>query len=379
MMELNPHPVRPRKKESTVPTGNVMKTIFAYDYQTSFYLITFLVIISVTPQTLADPPALIRSAANVQWTPKLCELDPLPDHQVSFRIGGVEQCRWHFGNQYPRPFFYPLNGPTGQPLTRMGHPGAENHDHHRSVWFASHDIDGHDFWSENGGTQIRQKHWYRYRDGDDEAIMASKLGWYDAAGRERMEQDLAVAIIPLADNQYALELQIDLRPGAGLESVELGKTNFGILAVRVAKSISAHFGSGRLTNSNGDQGEPAIFGKRAKWVDYSGPVAVGTGDDRQVTIQGITYMDHPQNPSYPSHWHVRDDGWMCASCCFENALGVTRESDLRLRYLLLVHDGAYNENLAGQVHQAFIDRPGLTIRKATKTEPHRQYEVERTQ
>ena len=62
-----------------------------------------------------------------------CELLPLAEHQVSMRIDGVEKTRWHFGSEYPRPFFYPLNGPSGVSLTRMGHPGAHNHEHHRSV------------------------------------------------------------------------------------------------------------------------------------------------------------------------------------------------------------------------------------------------------
>ena len=44
-------------------------------------------------------------------TPR-CTLLPLPDHQVSFRVSGVERLRWHFGPHYPRPFFYPLVGPA---------------------------------------------------------------------------------------------------------------------------------------------------------------------------------------------------------------------------------------------------------------------------
>src|SRR5438874_232420 len=68
-----------------------------------------------------------------------------------------------------------------------------------------------------------------------------------------------------------------------------GKTNFGFLAVRVAKNLSEHFGGGVLTNSEGAKSEPAIFGKQAKWMDYSGPVPNGH-------TEGITYFDHPTNP-----------------------------------------------------------------------------------
>ena len=77
-----------------------------------------------------------------------CRILPLPDSQTSFQIDGHERLRWHSGESYPRPFFYPLLGPTGSPLTRMGHPGAPNHDHHRSIWFAHHKVLGIDFWSD---------------------------------------------------------------------------------------------------------------------------------------------------------------------------------------------------------------------------------------
>src|SRR5205823_1710087 len=81
------------------------------------------------------------------------------------------------------------------------------------------------------------------------------------------------------------------RPTA--EALEFGKTNFGFLAVRVAKNLSAHFGGGTITGSAGDRGEPAIFGKRARWVDYGGPVPNGE-------VEGSTYSDHPFNPGHPA-------------------------------------------------------------------------------
>jgi hypothetical protein len=65
-----------------------------------------------------------------------CQVVPLPGKQVAIGIDGRECLRWHGGDGAPRPFFFPLIGPSGLPLTRMGHPGAPNHDHHRSIWFA---------------------------------------------------------------------------------------------------------------------------------------------------------------------------------------------------------------------------------------------------
>src|SRR5215207_1190591 len=202
-------------------------------------------------------------------TPR-CTILPLPDHRVSFRIGRAERLRWHYGPQYPRPFFYPLIGPaSGESLTRMGHPGAPDHDHHRSVWFAHEKVSGVNFWSDQTRARVRQKEWLAYQDGDAEAVMAVRLGWADGHDpKDLLEQDLFAAAAPGPDRETFLELQTTFRPTAN--QLEFGKTNFGFLAVRVAKAISAFFGGGTLTNSDGAAGEPAIFGKPARWVDYSG-------------------------------------------------------------------------------------------------------------
>ncbi len=258
----------------------------------------------------------------------------------------------------------------------MGHPGAPNHDHHRSIWFAHKDVDGLDFWSMDQKTRIRQKGWYGYGDGPDECVMATSLGWYDGEGREVMEQDLVVALQPLPEEEHALEIQITLRPGEGRSKVVLGKTNFGLFAVRVAKSVSVHFGGGKLSSSEGGEGEPAIYGRPARWVDYSGPVVVGEGSDRRAEVEGITFFDHPDNPRYPTTWHVRSDGWMGAAFCLNGSYEVTAEQPLVLRYLLHAHRGSCEPTTAEQLHEDFATRPEYEIRKSSQ--PHRQFEVVRT-
>lgn len=310
------------------------------------------------------------------FAPTRCEIIPLADHQVSFQVQGVEQLRWHHGSQYSRPFFYPLNGPSGKTLTRIGHPGAANHDHHRSVWFAHHDVNGFDFWSENGKTQIRQKLWHAYRDGDDEAIMANQLGWFDPEGNELMEQDIVTALIPQPNDEYLVEFQITSRPAKNVKSITLNKTNFGFLAIRVAKTISAFFGGGTISSSEGWAGEAEIFGKASRWVDYSGPVVFGHGPNRRTAIEGITCFDHPGNANNPAKWHVREDGWMGASVCRDQSHVVTHEKPLVLRYLLHVHSDPYVQARAETIHSAFAKRQGFEIEQRKRK--HRHYEVRRT-
>jgi Family of unknown function (DUF6807) len=296
-----------------------------------------------------------------------CEVVPLPDAQASFRIDGVERLRWHFGDSYPRPFFYPLIGPSGAPLTRMGHPGAPDHDHHRSIWFAHEKVLGINFWGDRTPARIRQKSWLCYQDGKDEAVIAVLLGWYDGHDpRELLEQELIVGVRPKPDNETFVELQSTFKPTA--ESLEFGKTNFGFLAVRVAKSISEHFGAGKLTNSEGSTGEPALFGKPAKWVDYSGPV-------RKDETEGITYFDHPANPNHPNAWHVREDGWMGCSVCLNGPITTTRQQPLRLRYLLHAHRGSIHAERAAEVFKEFASLGRYEVTKANVK--HTQFAVRR--
>ena len=306
-----------------------------------------------------------------------CEVIPLADHQVSFQVDGVEKLRWHYGTQYPRPFFFPFNGPSGVSLTRMGHPGAQNHDHHRSVWFAHHSVNGTNYWADSSEARIRQNFWFRYRDGKDEAVMAAQLGWFDESDTQVMLQDFVVALLPLPNNEHAVEFQIALRPPESVAEVTLDKTNFGLLAVRVSKTLSAVFGGGKLSDSEGNVTEKQIFGKQARWVDYSGPVVVGQRDSRHVVSEGITYFDHPNNPRYPTHWHVRQDGWMGASYGMMAAQKIDPQNPLILRYLLHAHSGTYDAEQAEAIHEQFAARSGFEIRKPLPGESHRQYEVQR--
>lgn len=297
-----------------------------------------------------------------------CALLPLPDHKVGFQVDGHERLRWHFGPQYPRPFFYPCVGPaSGLSLTRMGHPGDAGHDHHRSIWFAHEKVSGVNFWSDTTTARVRQKQWLAYHDGDAEAVMAVRLGWTDGHDpKDLLEQDVFAAVIPGPERETLVEIQTVLRPVA--ERLEFGKTNFGFLAVRVAKAISEFFGGGVLTNSAGATGEPAIFGKPAAWVDYSGEQPGGHKE-------GITYFDHPSNPGHPTVWHVREDGWMGASACFAGPLTTTRVEPLTLRYLLHAHRGPLDPKRADEEFRAFRKRSGFELVKAPAK--HTTYGVRR--
>ncbi|XZE52179.1 PmoA family protein [Planctomycetaceae bacterium SH139] len=331
----------------------------------------------VPPSLWAQNPATPDPA---QTTPPRCEIIPLADHRFEMRIDGQLRTVWHFPHDVPRPFLFPLIGPSGQSVTRMGHPGAPDHDHHRSVWFAHYKVDGFDFWSENGGTKIIQNQWYALEDGDDAARLAFQLHWLAPDDQTLLWQDVILELQPASAageerSGWQLEIQTTLRPAAERSQVTLQKTNFGLLAVRVSKSLSAAFGQGLLTADDGQTGEPSLFGKPHRWVDYSGASASGEGQSRSWFAEGITYFDHPSNPGFPNAWHVRQDGWMCTSPTLAGDLVVTAEQPLTLRYLLRVHADRYDAVSAERVFQQFADSARFELAKSKR--PHTRYEINR--
>lgn len=301
-----------------------------------------------------------------------CQVVPLPDDQISMTVEGRELTRWHFGARYPRPFFYPVIGPGGSTLTRMGHPGDPSHDHHRSVWFAHEKVSGVDFWSDRTTSQIRQLEWLAFAGGEDEAVMVVRLGWFDGHDpQELMVQELVAAVRPSEEpGAWQIELQSSFTPRA--ETLELGQTNFGMIAVRVAESVSAYFGGGTITGADGSVGEPALFGQPNRWMDYSGPVRRADGS---IGIEGLTLHDHPSNVNHPSKWHVREDGWMGPSVCRDAAVMTTRGTPLVLRSLLEVHAGEVVAERAEKTSGEFSQRAGFVVERSRRK--HRRYEVGR--
>jgi hypothetical protein len=269
------------------------------------------------------------------WQPKpvpQVQAVPEPYHQVSFQRAGKELARYHFGPDLRRPFVYPLIGPSGRALTRMGHPhDAESHSHHNSAWVAHHDVDGVSFWDDRGKGRILHRTLDRLEDGRDSAAVLTTSDWVDDQGRVLLRERRRTAVVLLADQERFL--LVDLQLAADTKPATLGKTPFGLFAVRMAKSLGVNDGGGMIRNSVGGMNEKGVFWKPARWMDYSGAVADGV-------IEGITLMDHPANPNHPSVFHVRDDGWMGSSLTFDAPRVIEPGKPLALRYALYVHRGA---------------------------------------
>jgi hypothetical protein len=271
----------------------------------------------LSPAEAADP----KPVPHVQALPQ-------PHAQVSFQRDGVEFARYHYGADGNRPFVFPIIGPSGLSLTRMGHPhDPQTHSHHNSVWLSHQFVNGANFW-EDGAAHIVHQRMSRIEDGDDSALIEVENAWIDKAGVPQMHELRRTKVQLLADGEWLLFIDTQLE--ARKAPVELGQTAFGMMAVRMAKTIGVHDGGGTIRNSEGGVDEKEVFRKPARWCDYSGPILTGVNE-------GITLMDHPSNLNHPVPFHVRDDGWMGASLTFAGPHTIAVGEPLRLRYALYIH------------------------------------------
>src|ERR1043166_5076877 len=99
---------------------------------------------ALTPLWVLAGPAGTQPKA----APKM-QAVPQPGDEVSFQRDGEEIARYHFGSTLRRPFVFPIVGPSGRALTRMGHPhDPVGHSHHNSFWVAHNDVNGVSFWAD---------------------------------------------------------------------------------------------------------------------------------------------------------------------------------------------------------------------------------------
>jgi hypothetical protein len=291
-------------------------------------------------------PAFAQTEVLPRKKPPLVQVIPEPRNSLSFLINGTKVLGLDGGSNLRRPFLYPVLGPSGLPLTRIGHPHDPiSHSHHNSIWISHNDVAGTSFWADNGGT-IETVHISRLEDSDDYCSAELKALWKDKAGNTVLTENRRITLTPLAPSEPTGQpsqksitttnlwrIDIDSELIAAKQPVTLGATAFGFLGVRMAKTIGVRDGGGRVTNSEGGVNEKECFRKPARWVDYSGPVTA-------TTDEGITLMDHPTNLHHPVEFHVRDDGWMGAATTFRNPHTIEPDAPFRLRHGILVHTGS---------------------------------------
>ena len=319
---------------------------------TSKTVCCFLAVAFATGRAACGQTAPLPGLPNAKPVPAM-QVIPKPHHRASFMWKGKELTTYHFDASLRRPFLYPIQGPAGHSLTRMGHPHLPSaHRHHNSVWISHHDVAGVDFWSDQGKGRIVHQRTLKYEDGEESSAIVSENHWKTTDGKLLLVERRRTEVQSLGQGQWMLVIDLQFKsPG---RQVTLGKTPLGMIGVRMAKTLGVSDGGGTIRNSAGAVNERGVLGKRAKWVDYSGPIA-------KDTAEGITLMDHPNNPQHPTIFHARDDGWMGASLTHSQAITITPNRPLSLRYALYIHSGVPSRKAIGRRFDAFSRSRGSDL------------------
>lgn len=276
-------------------------------------------------------------------------LEPEKSRAV-IHIGDKLFTEYRYGHYVCRPYFYPVLTPEGQRLTR-GYPvdktEGENHDHyhHRSIYVAHGLVNGHNLWSEEAGhgAMLQRGEPVVGKVGEVVSI-DGMVDWFGPEGQPLLEERRSVWVRAEGDLRI-MDHRSELRARYG--DVTFGDTKEGgLFSVRVPTSMDAK-DKGRIENSEGQvydsgQGEEVTWGKRAAWVDYSGPTPGGPQ-------WGHTVVDHRSNPHHPTYWHVRGYGLFTANAfgahdfkndkTIDESMTIPSGEQAVFSYRLIIHPG----------------------------------------
>ncbi len=262
---------------------------------------------------------------------------------------------------HTKPVLYPIYGPGQTPMTRSfpfekRDGEANDHPHHESMWFTHGKVNGHDFWL-NGNAKVVQTEVVEAAGGEVGRIK-TKNEW---RGKDGKVVCTDTRVLEFAETSAGRVIDWEVTIHASHGDVTFGDTKEGTMGIRTRPELRLDADprrgvkdvSGQAVNSEGVEGK-AMWGKRAKWVDYHGQI-----DGKTV---GIAIFDHPKNLRHPTWWHARNYGLVAANPFgmhdFDRSLGkkgdytIPAGESLTLRYRFLFHPGTTEE---AKIEEAYQD------------------------
>ena len=251
-----------------------------------------------------------------------------------------------------KPVLFPIRAASGSGITRgfplEDRPGERtDHPHQLGYWFNYGDVNGLDFWNNSDaipleraddmGT-IRHQEIIHSENGEGKGELSVIMNWTQSDGKALLREETQFVFYATSDvriiDRISSLTALDAR-------VDFDDNKEGLLGLRVTRAlempttspVTLTDASGRATevpvmdnegvtghyrNSEGIEGYPDVWGKRARWMTLSGVV---DGDSVTVAI-----LDHPQNVGFPTCWHARDYGLFAANPLGQEVFSEGKES-----------------------------------------------------
>lgn len=295
------------------------------------------------------------------------------EEKVSIRIDG-ELFTEYLTQSGVRPVLWPIIGPTSEHMTRA-YPVApardkeeKDHIHHRSMWIGYEGFNAHDYWHEKEkhvtrpfpiGKVLHRK-FSSVETVDNTVVIVAENDWLGEKDR-LICSDTRTLRFGCQDGKRWIDVLLDLHAKDG--PIEIGDSKEGFFALRVAPTMRVDAGlGGKIIASSGKSNED-VWGQRAEWVDYSGPIAGKT--------VGIAILSHPKSFVPAPRWHVRTYGLFAANPFGEVAFTdpesdmtkrslihtVAKNNSLRFRYRVIFHKGTEKDAQIAKEYQTFAAEP----------------------
>ena len=300
-----------------------------------------LAMTAVSLWCLAAPVELKRSGNDVQVT-----------------IGGQPFTTYSFSNVVAKPYLMPLRTSPGIIISR-GFPVVNTvspadqktsyfEPHQRPLYFDHGNINGLNFWAEQAFNTYYQGHSQQaygrmsfseledIRGGAESGTIRARFNLLAPSGRV-IAQETQIFRFRGDDSTRIIDCEFVIEANHG--PVVFGDTKEGTFAVRLGPELSAPHD--HMINSEGAQGEAAIWGKPADWVSYSGTVS---GKAVSVAV-----FDSPKSFRHPTTWHARAYGLLAANPfgfreftkdpAKDGSWTVPEGKSLTFCYRVLIHEG----------------------------------------
>jgi len=225
-------------------------------------------------------------------------------------------------------YLFPVYGPTGKQMTRafpMQKVEGEqaDHPHHRGICFGHSDINGFNSWMDRGSVSllpddkltdkqkaalalmgtIKHVAFKEITADTQRAVIVEENEYYGADGKKSVSEIRRLSFRVEGETRL-IDWDQDFIARDG--DVTFGDKKDAGLSIRVPSSMAVDTKQGgHIVTSTGITDKDA-WGKRAPWVDYSGPVDGET--------LGVAMLNHPTSFRYPTSWHVRTYGLFTANC-----------------------------------------------------------------
>ncbi|MHB8862567.1 MAG: DUF6807 domain-containing protein, partial [Pirellulaceae bacterium] len=269
---------------------------------------------------------------------------------------------------YSRPIVYPIIGPHGLGMTRnwpmRDGVAGESHDHpHQKAMFVGFgSVNGVNFFAESPEAgKIVHRELLEIESGTERGWLRATNDWVASDGK-RICADTHFIAFQAVPGGRAVDWEITLHASYG--DVKFADDKHGLMAIRMHPNLQLDndpaagvtTANGQVINSEGVRGA-AVFGKRARWIDYWGTI-----DGKTV---GIAIFDHPANPRHPTWWMARGYGYCAADPFGGNAIGgeppgtgdmtIPAGQSSTFGYRFVFHEGDPDQAKIGEQYRSYAE------------------------